>query len=61
MWRRTVGKGPQHSPKLLCHILPAIAEQAEYFIQYGWIMVTHTAAADFVAVHHHIELVGQNS
>ena len=58
MWRRAVGKGPQHGAKLLFHILPAIAEQSEYFIQHGRVVVAHTAAADFVAVHHHIELVG---
>jgi hypothetical protein len=53
-------KSTKHRAKLLFDVFGRKTEHPEDFIKNLWVVVAHSTTADFIAIHHHVVLIGNN-
>ena len=58
MWGSTVFEGVKHATKAGFDVFVVVAEDVEDFVHNIGVVVADGAGADFVAVHNHVVLIG---
>ena len=61
VWGSTILESAEHTAKARFDVFVVVAENVEDFVHDVWVIVADGARTDFVTVHNHVVLVGNES